>query len=93
MTEHHLKTWPKVFNLPARSKPYEYRKNDRNFQIHDILYLEEWDPKAEAYTGYVIKKEVTDILLGGQFGIPEGYCIMTVIVIKGIHRDWNLKRI
>lgn len=45
MTTHELKTWPQYYHEPSeKSKHFEVRKNDRNFQVDDILHLCEWDP-------------------------------------------------
>lgn len=59
-------------------KSFEYRKNDRGYQLGDILYLEEWNPDTEKYTGRVYARFVSFILYGGEFGIPEDYCIMAL---------------
>lgn len=68
--EHHLKTHPKFF-LPVRTraKKLEIRKNDRDFQVGDILVLEEWDPgfnpklkEVRGYTGNAERFRVTHVL-------------------------------
>lgn len=42
MREHELKTDPAVFAATfAREKAFEIRKNDRNFQVGDVLRLRE----------------------------------------------------
>lgn len=44
--EHELKVHPKYFNrLVSGQKSFEIRKNDRDFQIGDILVLKEYDPE------------------------------------------------
>lgn len=41
---HELKTYPKYFQETIEgNKPFEIRKNDRNFQVGDVLILKEWD--------------------------------------------------
>lgn len=78
-TTHRLKTWPTFFGaVMSRTKPFEVRKNDRDFQPGDILCLEEWDPESEAYTGSRLLKHVTYVLHGGQFGIEPGYVVMGI---------------
>lgn len=58
--EHHtLKTWPQFFNaLWDDRKRFEIRRDDRKFTKGDILYLHEFDPGAERYTGRLIVAEV-----------------------------------
>ena len=92
--EHHLKTWPSAFEaVKSDFKPWEYRRNDRDFAVGDVLVLEWWDPAPDPSkpcgsvgyeSGYFqsianrwVKRRVTYIIHGGQFGIPDGYCVMT----------------
>jgi len=73
-----LKCWTPSFQaLRNRTKRFEFRKNDRDYQVGKILRQREWNPGTE-YTGEVDDYEVTFILFEG-FGIPPGYCIMSVI--------------
>ena len=58
-------------------KPWEYRKDDRCYNVGDILCLYLWNKGIGDYEGFSIKRRVTYILRGPAFGIPEGYCIMT----------------
>ncbi len=79
MKQHELKTWPDYFyRVFAGRKRFEVRKNDRDFQIGDTLILKEYDPETKTYTGRELYKEITYILKGGQFGIEEGYCVMSI---------------
>lgn len=92
MTErtHELKTWPSVFEAVWDGrKTFEFRRNDRDFAVGDILRLREWDPaihnaagsldewaQSKAY-GRELNVRVTYIAHGGQFGIPEHFCVMS----------------
>jgi len=75
MKTHELKTWQPYFDLLKKDiKPFELRKDDRDYQTGDILKLNEYDPKTEKYSGESVSKLVVFILRGGQFGIENGYC-------------------
>jgi len=73
---HNLKTETEYYQAIERGdKKFELRKNDRNFQVYDILYLEE--TVEGKYTGRKLGPlEIQYILEGGKYGLPEGYCIM-----------------
>jgi len=76
---HDLKTWPSTFEALYRGlKRFEFRKNDRNFQIYDMLMLREWDPNTAQYTGRVLGCWVSYLLRGPEFGVPEGYVVMSL---------------
>lgn len=73
---HHLKTWPQFFDPVSRGeKPFEIRKNDRDFKKDDSLILEEWDPRSGAFTGRKIMKGVTYIT---KFEQKTGFCVMGI---------------
>ena len=82
---HELKCHPGPYRATkSGDKPFEFRKDDRDYRVGDTLWLREWDPqqcnlgvgeKAPAYTGDEIHRLVTYIIREG-FGIPNGYCIM-----------------
>ena len=83
MSIHELKTWPETFNATlSGSKTFEYRKDDRGYEIGDLLKLLEFVPERSqyqvehGYTGRMITKRVTYVLRGGHFGVPEGYAVM-----------------
>jgi len=72
-----LKVWSEYFDaLVSGDKSFEVRKNDRNYQVGDILQLREWDKDKGEYTGRYASKVVTYMLNGGMFGIEQGYCVM-----------------
>lgn len=82
---HALKTWPAPFNAVLNgSKRFEYRKDDRDFQVHDCLVLQEYLPDKDTFTSFALSMRVTHVLRGGQFGVPEGYCVMSI-------EPWNMR--
>lgn len=74
---HKLKIKPEYFQLVwDGSKKAELRKDDRGYQIGDILILHEWDGKQ--YTGSGIAVKVTHILRDcAEYGLSDGYCILS----------------
>jgi hypothetical protein len=75
--EHELKCWPDFF-VPVLTgmKTFEVRKNDRNFKLGDVLWLREWDPHTEMYTGNSVRAKVVYIL--HDFGLEDGYVVMGI---------------
>ena len=74
---HELKSWPEPFQFVLDGiKTFEYRKDDRCFEVGDMITIKEWDPKLKEYTGRTVVFIVKFKQNGGEFGIPEGYCIL-----------------
>lgn len=79
MAEHELKTWPEHFQAISRGdKTLELRRNDRDFQVGDVLWLREWEPLTESYSGKDLRVRVTHVLLGGAFGLEPGYVALSI---------------
>jgi len=75
---HDLKIIPKYFrDVEKGIKTFEVRKNDRNFQVGDILNLHEWF--GGEYSGRYIKAEVIYILDDPEY-IKEDYVILGIKV-------------
>lgn len=76
---HNLKTLPKYFiDVKAGKKPFEVRKNDRNFQVGDTLILQEYDPET-GYSGRQMTCLVTYILDEPEY-VKEGYVVLGIVV-------------
>lgn len=95
VTEHKLKTTARYWDAVADGrKTFEVRKNDRAFQTGDILVLEKWDDDGGYYitepesrfTAMSIRKRITYLLQGGQFGIEPGYCVLGLGDERGAHQ-------
>ena len=86
---HELKTHTECFKMIyAGNKKFEVRKNDRNYQLNDELLLREFIPEnyydfgdEEYYTGRILHRRIEYILKGGQFGIEEGYVVMSLSLL------------
>ena len=61
--KHILKTWPEYYQAVwTGEKTFEIRVNDRNYQVGDLLVLQEFDPRTKEYTGSVLRKRVTYLI-------------------------------
>lgn len=75
-TIHNLKILPFYFaDVSTDVKTFEVRKNDRNFQIGDVIQLNEFD--GYVYTGRCVKVLVTYILKEHET-LKEGCCILGI---------------
>ena len=59
-------------------KTFEARLNDRDYRLGDYLLLQEWYPSTQEYSGRGVVKRVTYILRGGQYGVEDGYVVMSL---------------
>lgn len=83
MRVHELKTWTQQFDaLRLGDKTHEVRVNDRDYQEGDVLHLRAWNPRTQRYTGDELLARVTFITHGGNFGLPESLCCMSVKVLE-----------
>lgn len=84
-TEHEIKCHPKYFSrLASGDKSFEIRKNDRDYQVGDILIIKEFDPEQgwPDHGGYgTITAEITYIT---DFAQAAGYVVMA-LKIGGIN--------
>ena len=82
MVVHKLKTWPEPFKATwNEEKRYEFRVNDRDFEVGHRLRLCEWDPEREKYTGSELIVQITYLQRGPDFGIPVGFVVLSLSVI------------
>jgi ParB family chromosome partitioning protein len=57
-------------------KPWELRKNDRNFKIGDKIDFSAIDDQGFIVMTY--SRTITFIFKGGQYGLNENYAILTL---------------
>jgi hypothetical protein len=82
MTTHELKTWKEYFiDVWENRKKFEVRYNDRDFQVGDKLFLNEWDTFRTEYTGRSIKCKIT-YLLDDYLFVKEDYVIFSIHITK-----------
>lgn len=79
MQTHELKTWPEHFSAIVEGrKRFELRRDDRGFAEGDRLLLREWAPEPDRYTGRQVTVDVTYILRGPAFGLPENLAVLSI---------------
>lgn len=80
MATHRLKTWPEFFQaVKSGAKPFEIRVDDRGFALGDRLELVEFDPgEGAGFTGQEHHVDVTYLLRGALFGLPENSVMMGI---------------
>ena len=57
------------------AKPFEIRKDDRDYTVGDMLVICEWD--GEKFTGRQTVKRITHITRGFE-GLAFGYCVLGI---------------
>lgn len=83
---HELKSWP-MFYEPVRTgaKKFEIRKDDRGYKIGDILYLKEYVPDEDRYTGRELVAAVTYLMPAfPELGVMAGYCVMSIDQVRTV---------
>lgn len=85
MTKHRVKSWPEYYApLKDGSKPFELRKNDRNYQVGDVVVFCEFDDRKGKFTGDETPKRITYMLTStGQGSIPPLHGLMQGYAILG----------
>jgi hypothetical protein len=81
MNVHNLKCLPQYFlPLSQEIKTFEYRKNDRNYQIGDWLIIHEYDDQISGKIGYTGKSvsRIITYILQDVMNLPKGYCILGI---------------
>lgn len=68
---------PYFEDIHTGKKPFEFRINDRNYQVGDEIHHIEFDNEKKEPTGRECWTTVKYIIHGPAFGIPTGYCIFT----------------
>lgn len=76
MKEHFVKCWPEFFTRAwAGDKPFEIRKNDRDYAPKDRLTLQEWNPNTLEYTGRSLTGLIMFVVVGvPMWGLMDGFC-------------------
>lgn len=72
--EHEIKCWPSFYeHIESGAKPFEIRKNDRDYKVGDTLWIREWLPEEHRYTTCECRRSITYVTAWGQ---QEGYVVL-----------------
>ena len=90
MAKYAVKSWSPFFQaIKAGTKTHDLRdKIDRNYQVGDILTLEEFEPFTGVYTGDSVDVEITYITSNNtpcaysSAVLDKDYCILSLRLIK-----------
>lgn len=74
-TKHEIKILPQYYEAVSKGiKQFELRKDDRDYQVGDLVRLREWDGKE--YTGNKMIIGIKYVLRDcPEYGLMDGYCI------------------
>ena len=76
---HRLKCWPEYFAaLKTKQKTFEFRFNDRDYHVGDVLEIYEWNPDTQQATGNELVRIVSHITQNEKLGVPKDYVIMSL---------------
>lgn len=80
---HFVKSWPEMFEPAIQGiKGFDFRNNDRNYQVGDKLIQREYIPAIDlrqpsGYTGRAAQFHILRVWRDIP-GLPEGFCILEV---------------
>lgn len=87
MKTHYLKTIQPYFDeVKFGKKKFEFRKNDRDFNVGDEVYLEEYDATSKYYSGFVLRGIITYVLKDYN-GIQDGYAVLSIELTQRIEKQ------
>lgn len=90
MKIHRVKRYDRFFRLTeSGEKLFEVRRNDRDYQVGDLLELNE-TTDAE-HTGRAALFRIAVVLTSEMFpeGIKDGYAVLGVKPVTGVYEDYG----
>ena len=90
MKIHRVKCYDRFFRLTESGKKlFEIRRNDRDYQVGDLLELNE-TTDAE-HTGRAALFRITFVLTCENFseGIKDGYAVLGIEPVTGVYEDYG----
>ncbi len=75
---HELKILPQfLYSVIKGDKTFEVRKNDRDFEVGDIVRLREWNPDTQTYGEFDCECDIIYLLDNPEY-CKEGYVILGI---------------
>ena len=89
MSTHKVKSWPKFFQpLSDGTRTHELRRNDRRYQVGDVLEMHEYLPDKQVYSGRTLYMKVTSITSASEpcavseEALHNDFCILSVKLVR-----------
>lgn len=82
---HELKVYPHFWpRLLSGEKPFEVRRNDRNFKVGELCRFREFDPKSGARSVKWLDKRISYILQHEDMpvGLKPGYVVLGLAEVE-----------
>lgn len=74
---HELKIDTTAFKaVVTKTKTAEFRFNDRDYRVGDLLVLREWLTDESCFSGFQAVRTITHIQTG--YGIPDGFVMLSM---------------
>jgi len=87
MKSHYLKTVQPFFSeVKKGTKTFEHRRNDRDFQVGDEVYLQEYDMRHNSFSGEEVRVLITYVLTD-RAGLDDAFCIFSFKVMQHITKS------
>ncbi|MCP1226160.1 DUF3850 domain-containing protein [Sebaldella sp. S0638] len=80
--KHEIKIDPEYFNdVVEKRKTFEVRKNDRAYEVGDLLQIQEYNRETKEYTGRELWTSITYILDDQEY-LRDGYVILALEILE-----------
>ena len=90
MKIHELKSWPQFFTrVISGEKTFELRVNDRDFKLGDFLFLREYDPETEQYSGRFQYARITYIFGSVDHDAVSPQALHPDYVVLALSLHWS----
>lgn len=89
MNVHKVKSWPKFFQpLSEGVRTHELRRNDRRYEVGDVLEMHEFFSDTQTYSGRILSMRITSITSASEpcavseEALHNEFCILSVKLMR-----------